>query len=194
MRFMIFFQIYMHLWVGLGNPGEKYSNSRHNMGAFVIEKILSLTTGKSFSFKQRNDLKALEYIQDSFQNVKIIFPQTFMNRSGESIQKACHFYKCSLRELVVFHDEVELPLGEVRYKFSGGHLGHNGLRDIILKMGSPDFHRIRLGVGRPPAEAGQQQKNKDKPGISDYLLENVELDGMINPEKVLEILKQNFLY
>ena len=183
------------------------------MGIFVIEKILSLTGSRSFSLKQRSDLKFLEYIQDSFQNVKIIFPQTFMNHSGEAVQKAFHFYKCSLGELVVFHDEVELPLGEVRYKFSGGHLGHNGLRDIILKMGSRDFHRIRLGVGRPQPEAEQQTRNK--PGLSDdllggvgleekvmqewagklsyYLLENVGLEGMIDPKEVLGILKQHNL-
>ena len=175
----------MYLWVALGNPGERYKNSRHNMGVFIIEKILSLSETNSFSVKERKKLKSLEYIQDRFQNVKIIFPQTFMNFSGESVKKACSFYQCSLENVIVFHDEIELPPGEVRHKFSGGHSGHNGIRDIILKVGSPNFHRIRLGVGRP-------SEDKQIPKIADYLLETTNLEGMINPRKVLGILQENF--
>ena len=184
----------MYLWVGLGNPGKKYKNSRHNIGVFILEKILSQTTIKNFFAKQREKLKSLEYIQDSFQNVKIIFPQTFMNHSGEAVQKACSFYQCNINDVVVFHDEIELPLGEVRYKFSGGHSGHNGIRNIIQKIGSADFHRIRLGIGRPALYEKSKAQNKETPKIADYLLETTDLEGMISPEKVLELLKENSLY
>ena len=164
------------------------------MGIFIIEKILFLTTVNQFFIKQRKRLKSMEYVQDFFQDVKIIFPQTFMNHSGEAVQRGCSFYQCSPSDVVVFHDEIELPLGEIRYKFSGGHSGHNGVRDVIQKMGSADFHRIRLGVGRPTSEKNPEAKKKETPTVGDYLLETTVLEGMLNPEKVLKVLKEKSLY
>ncbi len=103
-----------------------------------------------------------------------------MNGSGSSVKKVCNFYNIHINNVVVFHDEIELPAGDFDYKFGGGHRGHNGLRDIIFHMGSPDFHRIRLGVGRP--ECTNQN-------IADFLLEQTSLNGFIQEKDIINLLK-----
>lgn len=131
----------------LGNPGKKYRNNRHNIGFLLgesIARLASLAPGKKqFSAAAGTGTIAGEA-------VLFLFPDTFMNNSGVSVRAALDYYRESADNLIVIHDEIELPFGEVRIKFGGGHKGHNGLRSIIQHTGTADFHRIRFGVGRPP--------------------------------------------
>lgn len=131
------------LLVGLGNPGKKYDRTRHNIGFVVAEGI-------------RED-KGLPDFRDRFSGrfskgdaLAVLLPQTFMNLSGDSVQPAQAFLKVVPRQIIVIHDELDLPFGRVALKFGGGHAGHNGLRSIIARLGTPDFVRVRVGVGRPP--------------------------------------------
>jgi PTH1 family peptidyl-tRNA hydrolase len=134
----------MHLVVGLGNPGPKYAGNRHNVGFHVLER---LADGASFADKHRGRLAKVEL---AGRPVQLLAPQTFMNLSGESVQKAMAFFSIALDHVIVVHDELDLPFEEVRIKAGGGLAGHNGLRSIAQHCGGPDFLRIRVGIGRPP--------------------------------------------
>jgi peptidyl-tRNA hydrolase, PTH1 family len=134
------------LIVGLGNPGPKYERTRHNVGFMALERLarrhrLSLSSQK---FDGRTDTGLI-----GDQKVVLLEPLTFMNRSGKSVAAAANFYGLADEHIVVIHDEIDLPVGRLRVKSGGGHGGHNGLRDIVAKLGSRDFIRLRLGVGRP---------------------------------------------
>lgn len=136
----------MWLIVGLGNPGDQYSHTRHNVGFMAVDALLSrLEHGQKFqpSFKGFARKTAVEGY-----GVLLLKPQTYMNLSGESVQPAAAFHHISPEHIIVLHDEMDLPFGEVRLKKSGGHGGHNGLRNIIKHLG-PDFLRIRMGIGKP---------------------------------------------
>ena len=138
----------MVLVVGLGNPGKKYVGNRHNVGFMVAEKLLS-----EQSLPDPRDKFSGAFSKGAAfgGDVAVLMPRTFMNLSGDSVQPACAFLKIEPKDVVVVHDELDLPFGEVRLKLGGGHAGHNGLRSIIQRLGTPDFVRVRVGVGRPPA-------------------------------------------
>lgn len=136
----------MFVIVGLGNPGARYDGTRHNVGFDVAERLagrwgVPLTT-KRFRAKLGNGRVA---DQPAF----IVLPQTFMNCSGESVGPLAGWYKVPPENIVVVHDELDLPFGRVKVKSGGGHGGHNGLRDLAAKLPSRDFVRVRVGVGRP---------------------------------------------
>lgn len=135
-----------HLIVGLGNPGNKYSNTRHNIGWMCIENFV-----RSLDLKWKEKFKAY-YSEWSFGDKKVFFllPQTYMNLSGDSVVPAASFFKIDVPNILVIHDELDLPFGSMAFKSSGGHAGHNGLRSIIASLGKNDFCRLRLGIGRPP--------------------------------------------
>ena len=130
----------------LGNPGNKYSRTRHNIGFIAGERFAQSAdiriNKKSFSAESGTG-------KIDGRDALLLFPQTFMNLSGQSVAKAMDFYSTKPGELIVVHDELELPFGDIKLKTGGGHKGHNGLRSIIAETGSPDFHRIRFGIGRP---------------------------------------------
>jgi PTH1 family peptidyl-tRNA hydrolase len=135
------------LIVGLGNPGRDYAQTRHNIGFLLVDEIAK-RLGIQFS---RSQSKAL--ITDGhYQGHKIILakPQTYMNLSGHSTQSLLKFYKLGTENLLVTYDDVDLPFGTVRMKPSGGAGGHKGMESIIKQLGSQDFPRLRMGVGRPP--------------------------------------------
>lgn len=133
------------LLVGLGNPGTKYQHTRHNVGAMAIEAMASTL---SFSVKKKFQARVAE---TTMQSKKIVFllPDTFMNESGIAVAAAVNFYKVPLHQIVVLHDEIDLDFAILRLKLGGGDNGHNGLRNIRLKLGSGDFLRVRIGVSRP---------------------------------------------
>ncbi len=131
--------------VCLGNPGARYAHTRHNVG-FMVADRLAARTSASFQRKFKADLARL--LLDSVE-VWLLKPQTFMNVSGDSVQPMTAFYAIAPEEMLVVHDDIELPLGELRLKEGGGHAGHNGLRSIIDRLGSRQFNRLRFGVGRP---------------------------------------------
>ncbi len=137
----------MHLVVGLGNPGPRYAQTRHNAGFMVLSGLAPADAVWQQKFKARFCAAKL-----GVRSVGLLEPQTFMNRSGESVRAAFDFYKLDLPALLVVHDELDLPFGQIRLKLGGGEAGHNGLRSISQLMGSKDYHRLRIGVGRPPRD------------------------------------------
>lgn len=139
---------------GLGNPGDEYENTRHNAGFKSID-VLAAQAGVTYWKNQLGALVATIQVHDpeaegGRREVVLVKPQSFMNTSGGPISKLCAQYKIHAEELLVIHDELDIPEGDVRVKVGGGHAGHNGLRSIIDKMGSRDFSRIRVGIGNPP--------------------------------------------
>ncbi len=136
----------MWLIVGLGNPGEEYAATRHNVGFMVID-ALQTQTNKSGSFERRFHGFCSKTALEN-QNVLLLKPQIFMNRSGASVQAAATFYKIPPEQIIVIHDELDLAFGHLRIKKDGGAGGHNGLKDIIRCLGG-NFIRIRMGIGKP---------------------------------------------
>lgn len=133
------------LVAGLGNPGREYRDTRHNVG-FLVAEELARRHGGSF----RSKFSALVAdIRIDGERVTLLEPQTYMNESGRSVAAAARFYKLPSDALLVLHDEVDLPLGRLQVRRGGGLAGHNGLRSVAAHLGSSDFARLRIGVGRP---------------------------------------------
>lgn len=137
----------MFLVLGLGNPGARYERTRHNAGFLVVDRLGS-RAGVTVARKQHGALVENARLGD--QPVVLAKPQTFMNLSGQAGASLRGFYKVADADVIVVHDDVDLPFGDVRVKQGGGHGGHNGLRDLSAKLG-PGYVRVRFGVGRPPA-------------------------------------------
>jgi peptidyl-tRNA hydrolase, PTH1 family len=136
----------MLLLVGLGNPGARHAHHRHNLGFMAVEAV-----ARAHGFGPWR-AKFSSLISDgTLGDARVLLqkPQTFMNRSGHAVAEATRFYKLPLAEIVVCHDEVDLAPGKVRIKTGGGVAGHNGLRSIAEQLGSPDFRRVRFGIGHP---------------------------------------------
>ena len=136
----------LRLIVGLGNPGEKYDRTRHNAGFWLLERLARRYCGQWREEKRFHGQAAR--IDIDGRDVYLLKPSTFMNMSGLSVAAMASYYKIAPAELAIAHDEIDLPPGGVRFKFGGGHGGHNGLRDIFAHLGR-DFWRIRIGVGHP---------------------------------------------
>ncbi len=138
----------IQLIVGLGNPGSQYEQTRHNAGAEFVEQLAarqltSLQTDKKFFGRYGK-------AQLGNQTVHLLIPTTFMNLSGQSVAAVANFYKIPPESILVAHDELDLPPGIARFKQGGGHGGHNGLRDIISRLGNnKNFYRLRIGIGHP---------------------------------------------
>jgi PTH1 family peptidyl-tRNA hydrolase len=135
----------MLLFVGLGNPGAKYQNNRHNVGFMVVNEI-----ARRHGFQPWRRRFQGETAEGTLERERVVLlkPMTFMNDSGQAVQEASAFFKLSPGEITVFHDEIELPPAKVRVKVGGGIAGHNGLRSISAHVGN-DYRRVRLGVGHP---------------------------------------------
>ncbi len=142
----------MHLIVGLGNPGRQYEGTRHNVGFLVVDEIRRRAAFPEFKEKfsgvwTRGDLFG--------KPVALLKPTTYMNLSGDSVQPAAAFLKVPPAEIIVVHDELDLAWKDVRVKVGGGHAGNNGIRSLIQRLGTPEFVRIRVGIGKPgPAFKG----------------------------------------
>jgi PTH1 family peptidyl-tRNA hydrolase len=165
----------MFLIVGLGNPGKKYERNRHNVGFMTADRV--------------RDDAGLPAWKEKFSgvfsrgaafggDVMLLKPTTFMNVSGDSVQPAAAFAKVDPDRIVVVHDELDLPFGDVRIKVGGGHAGHNGLRSIIERLGTPEFIRVRVGVGRPPAGFRGE--------VADYVLSNFDAVEQATLPDILE--------
>ncbi len=139
----------MLLLVGLGNPGQKYQNNRHNIGFMAVDSIADIHGFGPQKSKFSGIIREGQIDTDKGPKKTLILkPQTFMNESGRAVGKAAQFYKIPKDDIIVFHDELDLEPGKLRVKTGGGIAGHNGLRSIRQHMG-PDFHRVRLGIGHP---------------------------------------------
>ena len=148
----------IQLIAGLGNPGAKYENTRHNVGFWFVDE---LARSKGCSLRHESKFQGGK-ISIAGQSVWLIKPMTFMNLSGQSVSALAKYYKMSVENLLVVHDELDLDPGTVRLKQDGGHGGHNGLRDIISHFSSKEFYRLRLGIGHPGSAAD----------VSNYVLSN----------------------
>jgi peptidyl-tRNA hydrolase, PTH1 family len=135
------------LVIGLGNPGPSYAGTRHNAGARVLD-VLGTRVGAAYkSHKTRSDVLETRF---GDQRVVLAKPRSYMNESGGPVCALRDFFKSSLERLVVVHDELDLPFGSLRVKYGGGDNGHNGLKSLRRSLGSGEFHRVRVGIGRPP--------------------------------------------
>ncbi len=137
----------MKLLVGLGNPGPDYARTRHNVGFLVADEV-ARELGAAFSGRKFG--AELAEAAAAGERVWIMKPQTYMNHSGESVGPALRFWRLDAGDLVVMHDDLELEPFRVQLKIGGGHGGHNGLRSLYAHLGTADFARVRVGVGRPP--------------------------------------------
>jgi len=163
------------LVVGLGNPGREYASTRHNLGWLALDELVKQASHVSGWKKKFQG----EFTKGTLAGRDCVFlrPETFMNESGRSVQPAMQFFHVVARDVIVLHDELDLPFADVRVKLGGGHAGHNGLRSLVQHLGTPDFIRVRMGVGRPPAGfAGE---------VPDYLLSSFSaVERSIVPEIV----------
>ncbi|NPA66092.1 MAG: aminoacyl-tRNA hydrolase [Epsilonproteobacteria bacterium] len=156
------------LIVGLGNPGPKYTLTRHNVGFMVIDELISSLNAVKLSSSSFNG----ELYKTT--NHLLLKPLTFMNLSGESVIKVKNFYKIETQDIIVIHDDLDLPFGTIRFKRGGGHGGHNGLRSIDSHIGK-EYIRIRIGIGKP----------EHKTEVASYVLSNFSTDEQ---KKLPEIL------
>ncbi len=159
------------LFVGLGNPGDKYEATRHNAGFWFIDAVAAQTNNKLAM-----DAKMFGIVGKLNQDCYLLKPTTFMNASGKAVAALTNYYKILPSEILVIHDELDLPTGSAKLKFGGGHGGHNGLRDIHAALGTADYWRLRLGIHHP----GPSSPNKANEVVS-YVLKaptKVENDAL----------------
>ncbi len=137
-----------YLVAGLGNPGTKYELTRHNAG-FMVADILASRAGVVFETVHRGPDRAEATFRHGADRIILLKPLTFMNRSGEAVAKVMNFFKIPLDNLLVIHDDLDMAFGRIKLVRSGGAGGHNGIRSIIASLGSRDFARLKIGIGRP---------------------------------------------
>jgi PTH1 family peptidyl-tRNA hydrolase len=135
------------LIVGLGNPGADYEHTRHNAGAWFV---LELAHAAHITLRHEAKYRGFHgVVKIDGQDCHLFIPSTFMNHSGQSLQAIASYFKIPPENMLIAHDEIDLPCGDIRLKYDGGHGGHNGLRDIINHLNSKQFYRLRIGVGHP---------------------------------------------
>jgi peptidyl-tRNA hydrolase, PTH1 family len=172
------------LIVGLGNPGREYRETRHNIGFMLLDRLAVKLNTRFRRLQSRALVASVPYSMDRAETLgwKIILakPQTFMNLSGQSVRGLIHFYKLPLTNLLIVHDDLDLPTGTIRIRPDGGSAGQKGMTSILERLGTDEFARLRLGIGRPP---GQMQapdyvlkefSNADKSIVSETLDRAVE--------------------
>lgn len=150
----------IQLIVGLANPGDEYTNTRHNAGAWFVEEIARLSHANLRPEKKFHGLHSTAAIDGH--TCQLLIPTTFMNLSGRSVRACASFNKIAPTSILVAHDDIDLPVGTIKLKFDGGDGGHNGLNDIIRNLNTREFYRLRIGVGHP----GNSKE------VVDYVLKN----------------------
>lgn len=156
------------LIIGLRNPGSAYEHTRHNAGGWFVS---ALAQRRNIHFKLDKKLQAdLTELSIDDHQCRLALPITFMNHSGQPTRLITQFYKIQPHEVLVVHDELDLPVGRIKLKTGGGHGGHNGLRDITSLLGSSEFHRLRIGIGHPGHKDLVHQYVLNKPSIQDRQL------------------------
>ncbi|NRB11108.1 MAG: aminoacyl-tRNA hydrolase [Rickettsiaceae bacterium] len=170
----------MLMIVGLGNPGKQYENTRHNVGFQALDRI---SEEYGFTWQKKEKFNA-EIAVNTINNVKIILckPQTYMNLSGNAVQLVAAYYKIKLQDIIVIHDEIDLPCGKIKCKSGGGHAGHNGLRSLDQMLTNNNYFRMRIGVGRPP------NQHMD---VSDYVLTNFTNDELNIITNKINLITEN---
>lgn len=165
----------IQLIVGLANPGKEYANTRHNAGAWFVEEIARCARAPLRLVAKYHGMYNLVHLND--QSFHLLIPVTFMNLSGEAVHACARYHKIPIDAILIVHDDIDLPVGDIRLKFDGGDGGHNGLKNIIQHLHSKQFYRLRIGVGHPG-------KTKD---VVDYVLNH---PSKADREKIDHALEQ----
>ena len=143
--------------IGLGNPGKKYSQSRHNIGFLLLENLAN-KYNSNFLLKEKLKSSCSEF-KINRSSYRLFLPNTFMNNSGDAVRAIVDWYKINLDQVFIIVDDKDLPLGKIRFRKKGGSGGHNGLKSIIEKLQTENFNRIRIGIGSPPSIKGRNNFN-----------------------------------
>lgn len=189
----------MKLIVGLGNPGEKYQNTRHNLGFWVVEKLLrELTPVKKSVWRSKKRLKS-EIARVKTEDTEVILakPLVSMNTSGEAVKKLVQFYHLNnlnnLNNLYIIHDDLDLPVGKIKIAKGRGAAGHRGVASVVQSLGTPDFVRFRLGIGRPKkgdkwwvSLGGLTNENVKHQEVSDFVLGEFEKKEAVEAKKMVK--------
>lgn len=186
------------LVVGLGNPGDKYSSTRHNIGFMVADELANRYTGKFSSHKYRALVSEVRLgVGSEAPKLIIIKPSTYMNDSGNAVAPLAKYFNTAPQQIIAIHDELDIPFNTIRVKLGGGDNGHNGLKSLTQSLSTPDYFRIRVGIGRPTTPQD----------TADYVLDNFsKAERSVVPDlalracdaieslvtKGLEITQQNF--
>jgi PTH1 family peptidyl-tRNA hydrolase len=171
--------------VGLGNPGEQYVQTRHNAGWLVLDQLCAAVWCTDFIYQKKFDAQLANGMIDGWQIIAVK-PQTYMNRSGKTVQALLSYYEISLDDLLVIHDDIDLAPGRTKLKYGGSAGWHNGIRDIHLQIGTDQIRRLKLGIGRP---------DTPKYAITDYVLGRFSQEELaLRVEKEWEIRNKISLY
>lgn len=172
------------LIVGLGNVGDKFENTRHNLGSDLLFAIADKyhvrleNQSKFFGLTGRGDIEE--------QDLRLLFPTTYMNESGKAVGAICSFYRIDPTQVLVLHDEMDLPAGALRFKFDGGLAGHNGLRSIAKHLGSrQDFYRLRIGIGKKPNSEDNVNYVLSQPSPDEKSAIDHAMDGAMHGLQIL---------
>ena len=163
--------------VGLGNPGKEYQNNRHNIGFLILENLTKKYESK-FVLKNKFKSRCSEFKINNF-TYRLFLPNTFMNKSGDAVRAIVDWYKIDLAQLFIIVDDIDLPIGKIRFRKKGGSGGHNGLKNIIESLQTQNFNRIRVGIGHPKTI----QKSSDFNTIS-HVLGNISSEEKLILDKV----------
>lgn len=155
----------IQLVVGLQNPGTSYKATRHNAGGWFVDALVNQAHA---ILKTEKSLQAeIAVVSSEHLSYKVALPLTFMNHSGRAVRSVSNFYRILPENILIVHDDLDLPVGRVKLKTGGGHGGHNGIRDIIQQLGTADFHRLRVGIGHPGHKDGVFDYVLGKPSVDD---------------------------
>jgi len=167
----------MKLIVGLGNPGEKYQNTRHNLGFMVVDKLILKFKSQNSKLHLKSKIYPFAEVYD-FGELIIAKPLTFMNASGIAVAKLTKLWALDTKNLWVVHDDVDLPLGKIKIRLGGGSAGHRGVESIIKELGTDDFVRFRLGIGHPG-------RGKDN-AVEKYVLREFDINQRSEVKKIVK--------
>lgn len=161
----------MWLIVGLGNPGRKYERNRHNIGFRVVDELARRHGFAALRSRFGGDASAGTLVAGGRPHKALLLkPMEFMNLSGHAVQRAAQFHEVEPPSIIVIHDELDIDFGRLKLKAGGGHGGHNGLRSIIQQLGSSDFLRVRVGIGKPPTPPGEAPARGRDQRVTSYVL------------------------
>ncbi len=186
------------LVVGLGNPGPEYAATRHNIGQMVVEMLADQNKARWTTHKSRTDVVAYKIgVGSEAASVILAKSKSYMNESGGPIKALATFYKVEPAQLIVIHDELDIPFEAIRVKLAGGDNGHNGLKSLTSSLGTSNFYRVRMGIGRPNGRQDaadfvlKQFAVAEKKALQDFLIRGTEaVESLIT--KGLETTQQNF--
>jgi peptidyl-tRNA hydrolase, PTH1 family len=171
----------MKLIVGLGNPGDKYQNTRHNLGFAVVDNFAKQFSSLNFQFSNNKQLKS-EILKTN--DLVLAKPQTFMNNSGMAVSQLASYFKIAISEIIVVHDDLDLPLGKIKIRTGGSAAGHHGVESIIKYLGDDKFNRIRLGIGNLHSLAGERKSKHFN--VEEFVVNEFDPSETVKIKKIIK--------